>query len=135
MLLWRRTRALLLGLVDVILLVVVALVMWFGQELEELVNGIDAMWPSFGSIRGLPMFPLFRVPGASGSVEGGEEGDVEFRSTVERELWFVSHHALHHNAMVYTIAAECSAEARDALPKTFGMAPATVDFMRSEAGN
>ena len=80
------------------------------------------------------MFPLFRVP-AEGEGEGDGSGDVEFRSTVERELWFVSHHALHHNAMVYTIAAESSDEAKGVLPQTFGMAPATIDFKMEEAGH
>lgn len=51
------------------------------------------------------------------------EGDeAEMPSTLVRELWFATHHAFHHNALIKSIAHELG----HTLPPTFGRAPSTV---------
>lgn len=51
------------------------------------------------------------------------EGDEsEIGSTLARELWFATHHAIHHNALIKAIAADL----RLPLPASFGRAPSTV---------
>ncbi|KAI9327152.1 hypothetical protein DFJ73DRAFT_665791 [Zopfochytrium polystomum] len=44
-------------------------------------------------------------------------------STVGREVWFVTHHAIHHAAMIKVI---CSNELGISLPPEFGVAPSTL---------
>ncbi len=48
-------------------------------------------------------------------------------STLVRELAFATHHAIHHNAMMKTIAAEFGLEVGD----QFGKAPSTLNFEAS----
>lgn len=59
----------------------------------------------------------------------GEGDEVEMESTLVRELWFATHHAIHHNALIKGVAAEFGAE----LPRGFGRAPSTVNFEQSAA--
>lgn len=48
------------------------------------------------------------------------------RSTIltnfKRELWFVTHHAIHHAALIKIIASQFNYD----LPTSFGMAPSTI---------
>lgn len=53
---------------------------------------------------------------------GGD--DAVLPSTLVRELAFATHHAIHHNAMMKTIAAEFGLEVGD----EFGKAPSTINF-------
>lgn len=50
--------------------------------------------------------------------------DAVLPSTLARELAFATHHAIHHNAMMKTIAAEFGLEVGD----EFGKAPSTINF-------
>lgn len=50
--------------------------------------------------------------------------EAELDSTLARELAFASHHAIHHNALMKTIAAEFEIDT----PPEFGMAPSTLNF-------
>lgn len=49
---------------------------------------------------------------------------AELPSTLVRELAFATHHAIHHNAMMKTIAAEFGLDVGD----EFGKAPSTLNF-------
>lgn len=52
----------------------------------------------------------------------GETADL--RSTLGRELFFATHHAIHHHAMMKAIGREFGIEA----PAGFGTAPSTINF-------
>lgn len=54
-------------------------------------------------------------------------GETSLASTLDRELAFATHHAIHHHAMIASIAAA----ARVAVPAGFGKAPSTQAFERS----
>ena len=56
-----------------------------------------------------------------------EGGEAALRSTVARELAFATHHAIHHHAMIASIAAASGVPC----PATFGRAPATVRHERT----
>ncbi|MEM0983967.1 MAG: DinB family protein [Planctomycetota bacterium] len=56
-----------------------------------------------------------------------DEDEVQMESTVCRELAFVCHHAMHHLAMIKTIATNAGVE----LPAEFGRAPSTVSHDRN----
>mmetsp|Transcript_62756 Transcript_62756/g.127872 ORF Transcript_62756/g.127872 Transcript_62756/m.127872 type:complete len:230 (+) Transcript_62756:127-816(+) len=54
-------------------------------------------------------------------------------STIERELGFVAHHAIHHLAMVKIITMHTlKLLPPDALPKGFGLAPSTIVYESSQ---
>ena len=53
----------------------------------------------------------------------GEGTEAEIDSTLLRELWFATHHAIHHNALLKPIASACGMD----LPAEFGRAPSTVN--------
>ncbi len=53
--------------------------------------------------------------------------ETELGSTLERELAFASHHAVHHHAMMAAIANEL----RHPVPAGFGKAPSTLNHERS----
>lgn len=53
---------------------------------------------------------------------GGETADL--RSTLGRELFFATHHAIHHHAMMKSIGREFGIEA----PAGFGTAPSTLNY-------
>jgi hypothetical protein len=57
----------------------------------------------------------------------GEE--CELASTLGREIAFAAHHAVHHNAMMSTIALSIGV----AVPPGFGKAPSTLDHERRAA--
>ncbi|OQR82935.1 hypothetical protein ACHHYP_15311 [Achlya hypogyna] len=61
------------------------------------------------------------------SAEGHE---VELKSTVEREMAFAVHHAIHHNAMIKTILRANFPSV--VVPETFGVAPSTLNFRLHE---
>ncbi len=60
----------------------------------------------------------------------GEGDTAEMDSTLVRELWFATHHAIHHDALIKTIAGEFGVT----LPETYGRAPSTINFERAGAG-
>lgn len=49
---------------------------------------------------------------------------ADLKSTLGRELFFATHHAIHHHAMMKTIGREFGVEA----PAGFGTAPSTINF-------
>ncbi len=53
----------------------------------------------------------------------GDGCEAEIDSTLVRELWFASHHAIHHNALLKPIAIAAGVD----LPTEFGRAPSTVN--------
>ena len=61
----------------------------------------------------------------------GDGRQATLASTLERELWFASHHAIHHHAMIGAIAREFGV----ATAPDFGKAPSTIDHEhRAAAG-
>jgi uncharacterized damage-inducible protein DinB len=59
-----------------------------------------------------------------------EHDDALVQSNLERELVFASSHAIHHYALIKIIR-----QMQDAtVPDTFGFAPATLSYMRAQAG-
>jgi len=60
---------------------------------------------------------------------GPEPVEAEFQSTFARELAFVTHHAVHHHAMIKCIAEEFGTRPGD----DFGKAPSTVRHERAGA--
>jgi hypothetical protein len=64
----------------------------------------------------------------------GDPQEFRLPSTIQRELGFAVHHAIHHMALVKIIARETLKIPADALPSDFGRAPSTVVFdKRQEA--
>ncbi|KAF0682326.1 Aste57867_25553 [Aphanomyces stellatus] len=57
------------------------------------------------------------------SAEGTQ---VDLASTVEREMAFAVHHAIHHNALIKVIISTHFPHVK--LPPTFGVAPSTLNF-------
>lgn len=55
--------------------------------------------------------------------EGEEQA---FQSTIGRELGFCTHHAIHHNALIKTIATTLAID--KLLAKDFGLAPSTANY-------
>lgn len=58
----------------------------------------------------------------------GDGTEAELFSTLERELAFATHHAIHHHAMLKTIAAEFGVDTG----VDFGKAPSTINFEHAE---
>lgn len=56
----------------------------------------------------------------------GDGAEATLATTAARELFFASHHAIHHFAMMRAIASELGIE----LDETFGKAPSTVNHER-----
>lgn len=78
------------------------------------------------SVGNQPVNASFLLTSASPNDTNIETNHLELRSSIERELGFVAHHAIHHMAMVKIIAVETiGLELRD-LPSDFGRAPSTV---------
>eukprot|EP00934_Nitzschia_sp_Nitz4_P001243 Nitzschia sp. Nitz4//scaffold168_size48592//40660//41271//NITZ4_007056-RA/size48592-processed-gene-0.41-mRNA-1//-1//CDS//3329538339//1243//frame0 len=62
----------------------------------------------------------------------GDPLEFSLSSTVNRELGFTAHHAIHHMAMVKIIATESLKLPKDTLPADFGRAPSTIVFDNSQ---
>jgi hypothetical protein len=60
----------------------------------------------------------------------GDGTEAELRSTLGRELAFATHHAIHHHAMLKTIALEFGVDTGS----DFGKAPSTINFEHLETG-
>jgi hypothetical protein len=58
----------------------------------------------------------------------GDPMEFQLPSTVERELGFAAHHAIHHLAIVKVITQETLQLPQELLPKDFGKAPSTINF-------
>ena len=62
-----------------------------------------------------------------------KEDEFMLSSTVERELGFVAHHAIHHLAMVKIITMHTlKLLPPDSIPEGFGMAPSTIVYDHSQ---
>ena len=61
----------------------------------------------------------------------GDGDECELNSTLAREFAFAAHHAIHHNAMMVTIAQSMGIQP----PKGFGKAPSTIDHERRAAAH
>ena len=59
----------------------------------------------------------------------GEGAEAVLDSTLGREIFFATHHAIHHHAMIKAIAREHGYEPGD----DFGKAPSTINFERTSA--
>ena len=57
-----------------------------------------------------------------------DSAEIGLPSTVERELGFCAHHAIHHLAMVRIICLQTVGLSEDELPEGFGRAPSTILF-------
>jgi uncharacterized damage-inducible protein DinB len=87
---------------------------------------VAAVRGALGGLRGLRAETAVRVL-VMADARGAE---VEVRSTLARELAFATHHAVHHQAMIGTIA---RGEGRS-VPEDFGKAPSTVHHEKSLKG-
>ncbi|KAL3919196.1 MAG: hypothetical protein SGARI_007267 [Bacillariaceae sp.] len=56
----------------------------------------------------------------------GDPMEFRLQSTIERELGFAVHHAIHHMAMVKIVALQTLQLPPDLLPLDFGKAPSTI---------
>ena len=56
----------------------------------------------------------------------GDAEEFQLPSTIERELGFVAHHAIHHMALVKIIAIHTVGLSPTELPPDFGRAPSTL---------
>jgi len=63
----------------------------------------------------------------------GDGATSEFDSNVRRELFFCTHHAIHHNAFIKVLTLEMGIE--EVCPAEMGLAPSTISFMNSSDGN
>jgi hypothetical protein len=61
-----------------------------------------------------------------------DDGEIGLPSTIERELGFTAHHAIHHLAMVRIICLQTIGLSEDELPQGFGRAPSTILFDRRQ---
>lgn len=59
----------------------------------------------------------------------GDGEEIELASTLGRELAFAAHHAVHHHAMIKSIAEEFG----EATPGEFGKAPSTINFEQTKS--
>lgn len=108
-----------------------------GSRVElDIVTGFEAVTACSERMARLALHADELLP-APATVEFSLSSDgktcAAFESTVARELWFVAHHSIHHQAMIKLIA-EChpSDELRNTLPKDFGLAPSTAAFRAKE---
>jgi uncharacterized damage-inducible protein DinB len=70
------------------------------------------------------------VPVAVRVMVSGDGTELQLSSTLGRELAFATHHAVHHQAMMRSIALELGA----AVDPHFGRAPSTIHFERRRPG-
>jgi hypothetical protein len=68
-------------------------------------------------------------------LSGDDPNEFQLPTTVEREMGFAAHHAIHHMALVKIIAKHTLGIASDALPPDFGRAPSTVVHDNSLSSN
>mmetsp|Transcript_7175 Transcript_7175/g.11732 ORF Transcript_7175/g.11732 Transcript_7175/m.11732 type:complete len:203 (-) Transcript_7175:29-637(-) len=61
-----------------------------------------------------------------------DDKEIGLPSTVERELGFCAHHAIHHLAMVRIICLHTVGLSEDELPDGFGRAPSTIIFDKKQ---
>ena len=61
----------------------------------------------------------------------GNSEEYKLASTMERELGFAAHHAIHHMAMVKIIAQQTLQLPLELLPVDFGKAPSTIVYDNS----
>ena len=61
-----------------------------------------------------------------------DDSEIGLPSTVERELGFCAHHAIHHLAMVRIICLQTVGLSEDELPEGFGRAPSTILFDKKQ---
>lgn len=89
--------------------------------LDEIKSNHEAN-PNLGNITKQSVNAAFMLSGDC------EDGEMELQSTIGRELGFVAHHAIHHNAMVRVIAVNSIGLEEHELPEDFGKAPSTIRF-------
>ena len=65
----------------------------------------------------------------------GDPTEFRLPSTIERELGFAVHHAIHHMAMVNIVALQTLQLPPDLLPSDFGKAPSTIVHDNQVDGN
>lgn len=95
------------------------------RDPAEAARAIDAL---IAALRAVP------PAGASRTVAirimlSGTGDECELGSTLAREIAFATHHAVHHHAMMATIARSIGAQ----VPPGFGKAPSTIDHERRGA--
>lgn len=105
------------------------LIVSFQESLRALPRGNEGSL----ALRATAVAPAFMI----GDGEGGEGGEHEFESNLERELFFCCHHGTHHDAMIQLIMKRMGGGAaeRAAGIKGLGVAPSTAGFrVRQEGG-
>lgn len=83
------------------------------RRMREIVQGLDE------AAMNTPVTARVMLTGA------GETADL--RSTLGRELFFATHHAIHHHAMMKSIGREFGLET----PAGFGTAPSTINYAKA----
>lgn len=107
------------------------------EALEMLLRDLQALSEDptvvSGSLETAKAAPRFMICGETGQ-------NVDFESTILREMWFVTHHAIHHNAMIQVAIKSISQELapaerkclQAALPEGFALAPSTANNCKAE---
>jgi hypothetical protein len=96
---------------------------------KDEIDAVTASSSSSSDVNDEPMLDNQRVLACF--LLSGDPSEDEFllSSTIERELGFVAHHAIHHLAMVKIITMHTLAMLPPgALPEGFGMAPSTIVY-------
>jgi hypothetical protein len=96
-------------------------------RIEQVVNNLTKLAETYRDTTFKPVQACFLL--------SGDPQEFQMTSTVERELGFCAHHAIHHMAMVKIIAVETLQIPPEALSPDFGKAPSTIvyDGTRSQA--
>lgn len=97
------------------------------DEAKKRISNLSEMLNQVQADCGLPVQAHFMLDGQ------GQE--VQFNSTLARELGFVAHHAIHHMAMIKVIAIHHVGLASKDLPEDFGRAPSTLHHDFTIAGH
>mmetsp|Transcript_18475 Transcript_18475/g.30095 ORF Transcript_18475/g.30095 Transcript_18475/m.30095 type:complete len:181 (+) Transcript_18475:104-646(+) len=97
-------------------------------NIDEAVKAIEECENKLGEIVVAPDAKMkceFNVTGDSA------KPTAQMDSTQMRELWFVAHHSIHHQAMIKLIVKHHPEKdiLEALLPKDFGLAPSTISFL------
>jgi len=109
-----------------------------GSAVEtDLSAGLEAILECSETMGRLDLDWLAKPVAVEFLLDGSESSRQAFTTNAMRELWFVAHHSLHHQAMIKVIA-NCLPDQADrqamseVMPRNFGRAPSTIAHAASE---
>lgn len=94
-------------------------------RIERVVDDLTKLSETFQDTASKPVQACFML--------SGDPQEFQMTSTVERELGFSAHHAIHHMALVKIIALETLQIPPEALSSDFGKAPSTIVYDNGQA--